>query len=237
MARFEYLLKWCIYSTVWLLHGWCHVKLLSSQRVCSVYTIQPCTMPCHFIQSHICMVHACLAVTRHLHFWQNDRDFLRANAVVWNGYRNESAQKVDPVEEKLSRRSCRDSKPATCRSRVRCPNHWALLAPQSQQTCVCWSMWWFVALCDQQTDPRCHHDFYSNRQVALLASMTSETVKESVFSACDWERFKLNVVFMTPKFIPHWSRQTQVLSFVATNSCFVVCRDKNLRFGSSRQCS
>ena len=23
-------------------------------------------------------VHACLAVTCHLHFWQNDRDFLRA---------------------------------------------------------------------------------------------------------------------------------------------------------------
>ena len=44
------------------------------------------------------MVHACLAVTSHLHFWQNDRDLLRANAVMWNGYRNESAQKVDHVE-------------------------------------------------------------------------------------------------------------------------------------------
>ena len=48
-------------------------------------------------------MYACLAVTCHLHFWQNDRDFLRATVVTrgWNGYRNnwESAQKVDPGEE------------------------------------------------------------------------------------------------------------------------------------------
>ena len=33
-------------------------------------------------------VYACLAVTCHLHFWQNDRDLLRATAVTrgWNGY-------------------------------------------------------------------------------------------------------------------------------------------------------
>ena len=43
-------------------------------------------------------MYACLAVTCHLHFGQNDRDLLRATAVTrgWNGYRNteESAQKV-----------------------------------------------------------------------------------------------------------------------------------------------
>ena len=41
-----------------------------------------------------------LAVTRLLHFWQNDRDLLRATAVtrVWNGYRNKS-KKADPGEE------------------------------------------------------------------------------------------------------------------------------------------
>ena len=46
-------------------------------------------------------VYACLAVTCHLHFWQNDRDLLRDTAVTrgWNGYRNESAQKVDHGEE------------------------------------------------------------------------------------------------------------------------------------------
>ena len=27
-------------------------------------------------------VHVCLAVTRHMHFWQNDRDLLRDTAVT-----------------------------------------------------------------------------------------------------------------------------------------------------------
>jgi len=47
------------------------------------------------------MVYVCLAVTCHLHFWQNDRDLLRATAVTqgWNGYQNESAQKANPGEE------------------------------------------------------------------------------------------------------------------------------------------
>ena len=49
----------------------------------SVYTIQPCTsLQCHFMQSHICRVHACLAVTCHLHFWQNDQDLLHATVVT-----------------------------------------------------------------------------------------------------------------------------------------------------------
>ena len=30
--------------------------------------------PCHFMQSHIRKMYACLAVTCHLHFWQNDPD-------------------------------------------------------------------------------------------------------------------------------------------------------------------
>jgi len=54
------------------------------------------------MQSHIHKVYACLAVTCHLRFWQNDWDLLRATAVTrgWNRYQNnESAQKVDPGEE------------------------------------------------------------------------------------------------------------------------------------------
>ena len=35
IACFEYLPKWCIYSAVWLLHGWCHVAI----SVHSMYTI------------------------------------------------------------------------------------------------------------------------------------------------------------------------------------------------------
>ena len=51
------------------------------------------------MQSHIRKVHACLAITCHLHFWQNDWDLLRAAGVTrgWNGY--DSVQKVDPGEK------------------------------------------------------------------------------------------------------------------------------------------
>ena len=48
-----------------------------------------------FNKSHIRDVYACLAVTCHLHFWQNDRDLLRATAVT----RGVEAQKVDHGEE------------------------------------------------------------------------------------------------------------------------------------------
>ena len=44
----------------------------------SAYTIKPCTVSCHFMQSHIPRVCACLVGTCHLHFWQNDRDLLQA---------------------------------------------------------------------------------------------------------------------------------------------------------------
>ena len=65
-------------------HGWCHMKLLPSWHILRT---QYNRAPCHFMQSHICNVHACLAITCHLHFWQNDWDLLRASAVTlgWNG--------------------------------------------------------------------------------------------------------------------------------------------------------
>ena len=71
----------------------CHVQqqwVTSVILVCSAYTIQPCTLSHHLVQSLICRVHACLAVTCHLHFWQNDWDLLCANVVTWgwNGYQN-----------------------------------------------------------------------------------------------------------------------------------------------------
>ena len=53
------------------------------------------------MQSHTRKVYAGLAVTCHLHFWQNDRDLLRATAVTrgWNGYQKSQHKKVDPGEE------------------------------------------------------------------------------------------------------------------------------------------
>ena len=55
------------------------------------------------MQSHIRKVYVCLAVTRHLHFWQNDRDLLRATVVTrgWNGYRNKSQHRKSTLEKKI----------------------------------------------------------------------------------------------------------------------------------------
>ena len=65
-----------MYLQCW--HGWCHMELLPSQHVlCTPYN----HAPCHFMQSHIRKVYACLAVTCHLHFWPNDPGLLRATAV------------------------------------------------------------------------------------------------------------------------------------------------------------
>ena len=84
----------------------------------SVYTIQPCTMPfglnkqttkqknisLHAKPYNLYKVHACLAVTCHLHFWQNDRDLLRAAAVTRgrNGYGNKSQHRKLSLEKKNS---------------------------------------------------------------------------------------------------------------------------------------
>ena len=56
-----------------------------------------------FNKSHIRKVYACLAVTCHMHFWQNDRDFLRATVVTrgWNGYRNKSQHRKSTLEKKI----------------------------------------------------------------------------------------------------------------------------------------
>ena len=48
-------------------------------------------------------MYACLAVTCHLHFWQNDQDLLHATAVTWgwNGYRNKSQHRKSTLEKKI----------------------------------------------------------------------------------------------------------------------------------------
>ena len=88
--------------------------------------------PCHFMQSHIRKVYACLAVTCRLHSWQNDRDLLRATAVTrgWNGYRNKSQHRKSTLEKKILPPFQQGFEPATFQSRVRRSNHWAIPAPQ-----------------------------------------------------------------------------------------------------------
>ena len=72
-----------------------------------------------------------LAVTWHLHFWQNDRDFLRATVVTrgWNGYRNKSQHRKSTLEKKILPPFQQGFEPATFQSRVRRSNHWAIPAP------------------------------------------------------------------------------------------------------------
>ena len=102
------------------MHGWCHMKCCRL-GASSVYTIQPCTsLQCLFIQSHIGRLYVCLAVTCHLHFWQNDRDLLRATVVTlgWNGYRNKSQHRKLTLEKKIIPPLLPGLEPGTYRSRV-----------------------------------------------------------------------------------------------------------------------
>ena len=102
------------------------------------FCVYHATMSRYFMQSHVgCVMRACSAVTCHLHFWQNDRDFVHAAAVTrgWNGYRNKTpAQKVDPGERFLFcfafyPATLPGLEPATFLPRVRRSNHWAISAP------------------------------------------------------------------------------------------------------------
>ena len=83
---------------------------------------------CHFMQSHICKVYACLSVTCHLHFWQNDWDLLRATAVTrgWNGYRNKSQHRKLTLEKKIIPPLQQGFEPETFQSRVRRSSHRAI---------------------------------------------------------------------------------------------------------------
>ena len=101
---------------------------VSAQVLCTPYN----RTPCHFMQSHIRKVYACLGVTCHLHFWQNDRDLLRATAVTrgWNGYRNKSLHRKLTLEKKILPPLLQGFEPATFQSRVRRSNHWAIPLPK-----------------------------------------------------------------------------------------------------------
>ena len=83
------------------------------------------------MQSHIRKVYACLAVTCHLHFWQNDRGPLRATVVTrgWNGYRNKIQHRKLTLEKKILPPLLQGFEPVTFRSRVRRSNHWAISVP------------------------------------------------------------------------------------------------------------
>ena len=102
----------------------------------SVYTIQPCTsLQCHFIPSHLHRVHVCLAVTCHLHFWHNDRDFFMCycSDTRWNGYLNESQHRKLNLEKIFSHHSYWDLNPWLFNHESSTVNYWAIHAPQDTQ--------------------------------------------------------------------------------------------------------
>ena len=74
---------------------------VSAQVLCTPFTHAP--VYSYFNQIHTGRVHVCLAVTCHLHFWQNDRDLPRAAAVTreWNGYSNKSQHRKLTLEKKI----------------------------------------------------------------------------------------------------------------------------------------
>ena len=77
------------------------------------------------MQSHIHKVYVCLAVTCHLHFWQNDWDLLRATAITreLNGYRNKSQHRKSTLEKKILPPLLQIFEPATFQSQVQRSNH------------------------------------------------------------------------------------------------------------------
>ena len=94
---------------------------ISAQVLCTPYN----HAPCHFLQSHIFKVHACLAVTCHLHVWRNDQDLVRATVVTrgQNGYRNKSQHRKQTLEKKILLLLLQGFKPTTFQSQVQHSNH------------------------------------------------------------------------------------------------------------------
>ena len=108
------------YSAVWLLHGWCHASetaAVSAQVLYTPYSNAP-GLRCGFIRNcvyvgRMCVSRGSVAVTCHLHIWQNGRD-LAAVTWGWNGYRNKCQHRKFTLEKerkKISRHSCRASNP------------------------------------------------------------------------------------------------------------------------------
>ena len=133
------------------------MKLLPSRRVlCTPYN----HAPCHFMQSHIRKVYACLSVNCHLHFWQNDRGLLRATAVTrwWNGYRNKSQHRKLTLEKKILPPLLQGFEPATLTTELSPPHSlnggpkWCRCnlgletSGEAFGTCLCCSGPWLVCI-------------------------------------------------------------------------------------------
>ena len=119
--NFIYPPKWCTYSAGMAGATW---------NCCCLGTFCVHHTPMHhdFMQSHIHKVHACLAITCHLHFSQTDQDLLHATAVTqgWNGYQNKSQHRKLTLEKKILLPLLQGFEPTTFWSWVQHSNHWAV---------------------------------------------------------------------------------------------------------------
>ena len=112
---------------------------VSAQVLCTPYN----HAPCHIMQSPLRKVYMCLAVTCHLHVWQDDWDLLRATAVTrgWNGYQKKSQHRWG-------------FELVTFQSQVRRSNQWAIPAPISKcnnfTVSLLWnSECWYLKICHE----------------------------------------------------------------------------------------
>ena len=179
-------------------------------------------MPKHgSIKSTYVRCDACLAVTCHLHVWQNDRDFLRATVVTrgWNGYRNKSQHRKSTLEKKILPPFQQGFKPATFQSRVQCSNHWAIPAPfggSCHKYCFCCNK---RRVFSQQTGVCC------NKGMLVTTKLLSIICRYKSFVAT-------NIIFFTTKLLSwqayfcHTKRcvLSWQMCFVATNVSFVMTK-------------
>ena len=98
-------------ALAWLVPQESAARESQSRRVlCTPYN----HAPYHFMQSHICKVYACLAVTCHLHFWQNDGGSFTCYCSNTGGGTDTKIRVSTeswPWRRKFSRCSSRDSNP------------------------------------------------------------------------------------------------------------------------------
>ena len=143
------------------------------------------------MQSHILKVHTCLAVTCHLHFWQNDWNLLCATVVTqgWNKYQNKSQHRKLTQEKKILPPLLQGLEPTTFWSWIWHSNHWTIPNHNFKWQWDFWTSgengtsghqdikwWWdFWTLGQQVTkellDTRWQWDFHTSVSVGILYQM------------------------------------------------------------------
>ena len=93
---------------------------MSAHVLCTLHSHAPVYSLTSCKSCHIRRVHACLAVTCHLHLRQNARGLLRSTSVTlgWNGYRNKSQHIKLTLEKKILPSLLPGLEPAACRLQV-----------------------------------------------------------------------------------------------------------------------